>query len=107
MFNVATIFDPFSYSYLSCVHCTYSSGCIYLRSNMNITERVVELQKENVKSLQLQRETAEKVRTQVVRLMYTIHLCLHPYKVLSKYDIGFWSYMQINSIRPKTGEGDN
>ena len=36
-----------------------------------------------------------------------IHLGLHPYKVLSKYTQGFWSYMQINSIRPKTGKGDN
>ena len=35
-----------SYSYLSCVHCTFSSGSTYLRSNVNITERDVELQKE-------------------------------------------------------------
>ena len=40
-----------SYSYLSCVHCTYSSVCTYLRSNMNITERDVELQKENCQKL--------------------------------------------------------
>ena len=37
---------------------------------MNITERDVELQKENVKSKQLQRETTEKVRTRVVRLVW-------------------------------------
>ena len=40
-----------SYSYLSCVHCTYSSGCTYLQSNMNITERDVELQKEKCQKL--------------------------------------------------------
>ena len=51
MFNVATILDPFSYSYLSCMHCTYSSGCSYLRSNMNITERDVELKKEKCQKL--------------------------------------------------------
>ena len=38
------ISEKVSYSYLSCVHCTYSSGCIYLRSNMKITEKDVELQ---------------------------------------------------------------
>ena len=31
--------------------CTYSSGCTYLRSNMNITEREVELQKEKCQKL--------------------------------------------------------
>ena len=50
--------------------CTYSSGYTYLLSNMNITERDVELQKENVKSLRLQRETTEKVRTRVVCLVW-------------------------------------
>ena len=44
------ISEKVSYSYLSCVYYTYSSGCTYLRSNMNITERDVELQKQNVKS---------------------------------------------------------
>ena len=51
MFNFATIFDPFSYSYLSCVYCDYSSGCTYLRSNMNTTEIDVELQKEKCQKL--------------------------------------------------------
>ena len=44
------ISEKVSYSYLSFVNCTYSSGCTYLGSNMNITERDFELQKENVKS---------------------------------------------------------
>ena len=45
------ISEKVSYSYLSCVHCTYSSGCKYLRSNMNITERDVELQEEKCQKL--------------------------------------------------------
>ena len=40
-----------SYSHISCMHCTYSSGCTYLLSNMNITERDVELQKEKCQKL--------------------------------------------------------
>ena len=33
------------------MHCTYSSGCTYLRSNMNITKRDVEFQKEKCQKL--------------------------------------------------------
>ena len=36
---------------ISCVHCTYSPGCTYLLTNMNITERDVELQKEKCQKL--------------------------------------------------------
>ena len=43
------ISEKVNYSYLSFVHLIYSSGCTYLRSNMNITERDVELQKETAK----------------------------------------------------------
>ena len=45
------ISEKVSYSYLSCVHCTSSSGCTYLQSNMNITERDVELPKEKCQKL--------------------------------------------------------
>ena len=44
------ISEKVSYSYLSYVHCTNTSGCTYLQSNMNITERDVELQRKMSKA---------------------------------------------------------
>ena len=61
--------EKVSYSYLSCVHCTYSSGCTYPQSNMSITVRDVELQKEKCQKLTI-RETIEKARTRVVHLVW-------------------------------------
>ena len=76
---------------------------------MNIAEReMLNYRRKNIKSLQLQRETTEKVRTRVVCLVwYTYSSGFASLQGIIKMYLGFWSYMQINSIRPKTGKGDN
>ena len=64
--------------------------------------------RKNVKSFQLQRETTEKVRTRVVHLVwYTYSSGFTSLQGIIKIYLRVLELHAKNSIRPKTGKGDN